>query len=206
MWRMTGRVSDGEIVTRDAPSRCQRADLRAFRRRRCGTGRVRALAHPIGDGTRAVRSFRPRPVRIRSHRHQSPNIRSAIEPGKGFCLRLVPCRTADGPDCRSWSRSPGDFRAAVPQSGCDGEAVCRLSTRGGCGRARLHHGFHRLRLQPVHRGPVAPPAAPRRSVVSAYSDTDAGGALSVRRRVAWSLRMSRVVPCRAPRGCGFGCG
>ncbi len=77
-------------------------------------------------------------------------------------LRLVPGRTADSPDRRS--RSPGDFRAAVPRSGGDREAGRRRSTRGGRGGARLHHGFHRLRLQPVRRGRVAPPAAPRRHV------------------------------------------
>ena len=51
--------------------------------------------------------------------------------------------------------------AVAPRSGCHGEAGCRCSTRGDRGGARLHLGFHRLRLQPVRRGPVAPPVAPR---------------------------------------------
>ena len=126
--------------------------------------RVRTLAYPTGDGIRTLRPFRPCPVRVRSHRHQSSDIRPAVDPGNCFRVRLVPGRTATarivgpGPDHLEI------FERLCRKSGATGEAGRRRSTRCDRGGARLHHGFHRLRLQPVHRGAVAPPATPRRHI------------------------------------------
>ena len=134
-------------------------ELHLRSRRLCG------LDHPLGDGTGTVRGLRSGSVRLHPRCHHPPRFRPTIHSRPIHRVRVCARGTAHGTHRGSRFRPSGHIGTVVPRIQSHRKAGCRCPARGGCDRAWMHDGVHRLRIQSISRIAMATSTASRCAVV-----------------------------------------